>query len=77
MLYKQKILFIHKNKIARDKIASYLREVDFAVILAENIEEAYNTAKTIEPDIILWGATLTADAKKVIRKIRRSRFGNH
>ncbi|MCB0282041.1 MAG: PAS domain S-box protein [Calditrichaeota bacterium] len=77
MLYKQKILFIHKNKIARDKIASYLREVDFAVILAENIEEAYNTAKTIEPDIILWGATLTADAKKVIRKIRRSRFGKN
>lgn len=77
MLYKQKILFIHKNKVTRDKIASYLREVDFAVIQAENIEEAYNTAKSIEPDIILWGATLTADAKKILRKIRKSRFGKN
>ncbi|KAA3617158.1 MAG: PAS domain S-box protein [Calditrichaeota bacterium] len=74
MLYKQKILLIHKNKILKKKIAEYLREIDFAVMIAENIEDAFSLAKSIEPDIILWGAALTADAKKILRKIKRSKF---
>jgi len=35
MLYKQKILLIHKNKIVRKKIADYLREVDFSQLQSE------------------------------------------
>ena len=73
MLYKQKILLIHKNIIIKQKIEEYLREVDFAVMIAENIEDAFNLAKSIEPDIILWGAALTSDAKNILRKIRRSK----
>lgn len=71
MLYKQKILFVHKNKVLKEKIAAYLREVDYAVMLAENIDDAQNLCKTIEPDIILWGEVLTSEAKKIIRNIKR------
>jgi PAS domain S-box-containing protein len=74
MLYKQKILLIHKNNILKKNIAEYLREFDFAVMIAESIEDAFSLAKSIEPDIILWGAALTADAKKILRKLRRTKF---
>ena len=69
MLYKQKILLIHKNKIIKKKISDYLHEIDFAVMIAENIEDAFNLAKSIEPEIILWGDVLTSDGKKIGKSI--------
>jgi signal transduction histidine kinase/CheY-like chemotaxis protein len=74
MLYKEKVLIIHKSKIAREKIAVYLRELQYAVIIAENIEEVYNLAKSTHPDIILWGTPITIDGKRVLKKIKRARF---
>ncbi len=47
MLYKQKVLLIHKNKIIKKKIADYLRELDFAVMIAETIDDAFNLAKAL------------------------------
>ena len=44
MLHKEKILIIHKSKVNREKIAVYLRELQYAVIIADNIEEVYNLA---------------------------------
>ena len=74
MLYKEKILIIHKSKINRGKIAVYLRELQYAVIIADNIEETYNLAKSTHPDLILWGTPITVDGKRVLRKIKRARF---
>jgi signal transduction histidine kinase/transcriptional regulator with GAF, ATPase, and Fis domain len=77
MLFKQKILFIHKNKKIRNTITTYLRELDYAIILAESPEDMYNMAKSTLPDLILWGSVLTADAKKILRRIKKSTFAKN
>lgn len=74
MLYKEKILIIYKSKVNREKIATYLRELEYAVIIAENIEDIYNLARSTDPDLILWGTPITVDGKKILRKIKRARF---
>ena len=67
MLYKEKILIIHKSKVNREKIAVYLRELQYAVIIAENAEETYNLAKSPHPDLILWGTPITIDGQRVLK----------
>ncbi|MEJ2053455.1 MAG: ATP-binding protein, partial [Calditrichaceae bacterium] len=54
----------------------YLRENDFAVILANIIENAYNLAKSMKPDLILWGESLSVNAKQILLKIKATRIGS-
>lgn len=77
MIYKDKVLILHHNAIFQDRMAEYLRETGFAVIQANNLETAYTLSKSLRPDIIIWGETLTATSKKTIRSIKDSPFGNN
>ena len=74
MLYKQKILLIHKSQKIKETIVTYLRELDYAVIVASTIDDVYNLAKTTNPDLILWGASLNSDGKKLLRRLKRANF---
>jgi PAS domain S-box-containing protein len=76
MIYKEKILILHRNSLIQEKIASYLRENDFAVIMAHNIEDAFNLTKSMNPDIILWGESLSSNAKQSLLKIKATRVGS-
>jgi len=76
MIFKDKILILHRNALIQEKIASYLRENDFAVILANNIDNAFNLAQSMKPDLILWGETLTAYAKQILQKIKSTKVGS-
>ena len=76
MIYKEKILILHRNSLIQEKIASYLRENDFAVILAGNVENAYSLAKSMKPDLILWGETLSTSSKQILIKIKTTRIGS-
>lgn len=76
MLYKEKILILHRNSLIQERIAAYLREHSFAVILANSADSAFNLTKSMKPDIILWGESLTAQAKEIIRKIKNTRSGS-
>ncbi len=68
-MYKQKVLLIHRNSLLQERIANYLRENDFTVIVANNIDNMYDLSLSMNPDIILWGAALTAKAKKILQKM--------
>ena len=76
MIYKEKILILHRNSLIKEKIASYLRENDFAVILANNVENAYSLANSMKPDLILWGESLTSNSKETLLKIKATRVGS-
>lgn len=76
MINKQKILIIHRNSLIQERISSYLRENDFSVIMANNVESTYSLSRSMKPDIILWGESLTARSKDIIRKIKSSSFGS-
>ena len=77
MLFKQKILLIHKSQKIKETIVTYLRELDYAVIVASTMEDVYNLAKTTKPDLILWGAALSSDGKKLLRRIKRATFSKN
>ena len=77
MLYKEKVLLLHRNVLIQEKIFNYLHENDYAVIMANNAESTYSLAKSMKPDIILWGESLTATSKQIIRKIKSSPFGRN
>ena len=70
MIYKKKILLLHKDKIRRERIAAYFRELNFAVLVAQNMDMARGLAESTKPDVILWGDALTREAKKIIRAIK-------
>ena len=76
MIYKDKVLILHQNSIFQDRIAEYLRETGYAVIQANNLESAFTLSKSLRPDIIVWGETLTAASKKTIKSIKDSHFGS-
>ncbi len=75
MLYKEKILLLHRNSLLQERIASYLRENGYAVIMANNVDNTFSLLESMKPDLILWGETLTAHSKEVLRKIKKSRRG--
>ncbi len=75
MIYKDKILLIHRNSLLQERISAFLRENGFAVIIATNIANSYNLTKSMKPDLILWGESLTAHSKEILKKIKNSRFG--
>ncbi|NOX88013.1 MAG: PAS domain-containing protein [Calditrichaeota bacterium] len=72
---KKKILIIHRNNVIQERIARYLKEVGFSAIVAPNIQEVSNLTRSMKPDLILWGTSLTAPSKNVIRQIKSSREG--
>ncbi len=74
MLYKEKILLIHRNSILREQLSSRLRENNFAVILANNIENVPGLVQNMQPDLVLWGETLTASSKSVIRNLKKNQL---
>jgi len=76
MIYKEKILLLHRNALIQEKIASYLRENDFAVILANNVDNAFSLAQSMKPDLILWGESLTSYSKQVLQKIKTTKVGS-
>ena len=76
MIYKEKILILHRNSLIQEKMASYLRENDFSVIMASNIENAYHLTKSMKPDLILWGESISANAKQILLKIKATRVGS-
>ncbi len=75
MIYKEKILIVHRNSLVEEKIAQYLRENGFAVIMANNPENSLALVKSMKPDLILWGEVLTAHSKEIMKKIKKSRYG--
>jgi len=75
MIFKEKILLLHRNSLIQERISNYLRENGFSVIMANNVENTYNLVRSMKPDLILWGETLTAHSKEVLRKIKGSRSG--
>ncbi|HGY56981.1 MAG TPA: PAS domain-containing protein [Caldithrix abyssi] len=77
MIYKEKVLLLHRNALIQEKIFNYLHENDYAVIMANNAENTFSLAKSMKPDIILWGDALTTHSKQVIRKIKSSPFGQN
>lgn len=76
MIYKEKILLIHKNSLLQERIGNYLRENQFSVIMANNADNTFNLVRSMKPDLILWGETLTAHSKEILRKIKNSRIGS-
>ncbi len=70
---RKKILIIHRNSIVQERIARYLKEIGFSVIIPPNLQDVLGLTKSMKPDLILWGAALTAAAKEIIRKIRSSK----
>ncbi|HED11727.1 MAG TPA: PAS domain S-box protein [Caldithrix abyssi] len=70
MIYKKKILLLHKDKIRRERIAAYFRELDFAVLVAQSMDMARGLAESTKPDVILWGEALTREAKMMIRELK-------
>ncbi len=75
MAEQKKILIIHRNNIIQERIARYLKEVGYSVIVPPNIQDVYSLTKSMNPDLILWGAALTASAKSIIKKIRSLKSG--
>ncbi|MGD9899044.1 MAG: ATP-binding protein [Calditrichaceae bacterium] len=76
MIYKDKVLILHKNPIVRERITEYLRETGFAVIVASNTEASYDLTRSMNPDIILWGESLSSQSKAIIRKIQSGSVGS-
>ena len=76
MVYKEKILLIHRNSLLQERIGNYLRENGFSVIMANNVENTLSLVRSMKPDLILWGETLTAHSKEVLQKIKESRVGS-
>ncbi|MHB2149049.1 ATP-binding protein [Calditrichota bacterium LG25] len=72
---RKKILIIHRNNIIQERIARYLKEIGFSVIIPPNTLEVLNLTRSMKPDLILWGAALTASAKDIIRKIKSLKEG--
>ncbi len=75
MKSKKNILLLHKNKREREQIAVYLRELDYSVATVNTIDDAYDFVHSMHPDLLLWAEVFTADAKKILRKIKRDKFG--
>ncbi len=76
MIYKDKILLVHRNSILQERISSYLRDNGFSVIMANSVDNTINLIRSMKPDVILWGETLTAHSKDILKKIRESRIGS-
>lgn len=74
MIYKKKVLILHRNSLIQERLSAYLRENNFAVIVANNVESTLSLTQSMKPDIILWGESLTAHAKEIIHKLKTSRF---
>ncbi len=74
---RKKILIVHRNNIIQERIARYLKEIGYSVIIPPNIEDVYSITKSMKPDLILWGAALTAASKNIIKKIRSLKIGRH
>ncbi len=72
---RKKILLIHRNHVIQERLARYLRDIGFSVIIAPNIQEVLNLTRSMTPDLILWGTSLTAPSKELIRKIKSSKQG--
>jgi len=64
MIYKDKILLLHRNSIVQERISGYLRDNGFGVIMASSVDNTINLVRSMKPDVILWGETLTAHSKK-------------
>ena len=75
MQRKKSILLLHKNKREREQIVAYLRELDYNVTTANTIDDAYNFVQSMHPDLMLWAEVFTAEAKKILRKIKRNKYG--
>lgn len=75
MIYKEKILLVHRNSLLQERIGNYLRESGFSVIMANNVDNTFSLVRSMKPDLILWGETLTAHSKEILRKIKNSRVG--
>jgi len=76
MIYKDKILLLHRNSIVQERISGYLRDNGFGVIMASSVDNTINLVRSMKPDVILWGETLTAHSKEVLKKICESRMGS-
>jgi len=76
MIYKDKVLIVHQKPIFQNRVSDYLRETGYAVIQANNLESAFTLTKSLKPDVIIWGETLTAASKKAIKGIKDSYYGN-
>ncbi len=72
---RKKILIIHRNPIIQERIARYLKEIGFSVIVPPNPNEVPALVRSTRPDLILWGATLTAPSKTIIKEIKKSKHG--
>lgn len=68
-------MLLHKNKREREQIVAYLRELDYNVTTANTIDDAYNFVQSMHPDLMLWAEVFTAEAKKILRKIKRNKYG--
>ncbi len=72
---RKKILLIHRNNVIQERLARYLRDIGFSVIVAPNMQEVLHLTRSMKPDLILWGTSLTAPSKELIRKIKSSKQG--
>jgi PAS domain S-box-containing protein len=65
-----KVLIIHQNTTYLNRLTAFLRENDYSVITASNPEQMMLLTESMQPDIILFGNALTAQAKKIIKAIK-------
>ena len=72
---RKKILIVHRNNIIQERIGRYLKEVGYSVIIPPNTDDVFSLTESMKPDLILWGAALTASAKNIIKKIRSLKAG--
>lgn len=75
MLYKEKILLLHRNSLLQERLASYLRDSGFAVIMANNVDATLSLVESMKPDLVLWGETLTQHSKNVLQGIKKGNNG--
>jgi len=75
MLYKEKILLLHRNSLLQERLATYLREQGFAVIMANNVDTTLSLVESMKPDLVLWGGTLTAHSKSILQGINKGNNG--
>lgn len=76
MLNRDKILILHKNTMLVEQLARSLRTSGYSTILASNEFDAISLAKSMRPEIVLWGESLSKKAQSAIQAMKQSEQGS-
>ena len=76
-----KVLLVEDNELNRDMLSRRLQRRGYEVVLAVDGQQAFTTAETSKPDVILMDMDLPVlngwDATRALRKIRDTEYSRH